>query len=113
MASVVEQVKQQTSQHTDRMAEDFENLKSSFSQFRSDVTELLTQALGFGRHGANMARDGANAAAVAARSHLSDLKDRGYEGVQSVEKRIEDNPLASALIAFGVGFVLAKILTRR
>jgi ElaB/YqjD/DUF883 family membrane-anchored ribosome-binding protein len=113
MASVVEQVKQQTSQHSDRLSEDLEQLKSSFGQLRSDVTDLLTRAMGFGRHGAYMARDGASAAVDVARSRLSDLKDRGYEGVQSVEQRIEENPLTSALIAFGVGFVLAKILTRR
>jgi len=113
MASVVEQVKQQTSANAGQMSDDFEHLKSSFGQLRSDVVELLTQAVGVGRTGAYMARNGANSAVDAVKERLSDLKDRGAERVADVEHRIEENPLTSALIAFGVGFILAKILTRR
>jgi len=114
MASVVENFKDQVSSASSgEMSKDMENLKSSFSRLRNDVVELLTQALGAGKTGAGIARDGTSQAVDSLKSRFSDLKDRGSEGVATVEHQIEENPLASALIAFGIGFVLAKILTRR
>ena len=96
-----------------RMTEDIESIKTGFAQLRRDVMDLLGSALGLGRHGAEAARDNAAGAVDALKSRLADLKDRGADGVSAVEKKIEDNPLPAALIAFGVGFVLAKFLSRR
>ena len=113
MASVSERVDQLSPGSSARVSQELDNLKSSFGQLRQDVSNLLSEAFGLGRTGAGIARDGANTAVESLKSRMSDLKDRGAEQVASVEHRIEENPLTSALIAFGIGFVLAKILTRR
>lgn len=98
---------------SDRMSSDLEHLKSSFSQLRQDVVDVLGQTLGLGRSGADYAKDGANHAMENVKARLAELKQRGADSVSSVEKQIEDRPLQAALIAFGVGFIVAKFLSRR
>lgn len=101
-------------QHAEKqLSSDIESIKSSFSSLRRDVMDLLSNAFGLGRTGAEYARGGASNAVEAMKSRLADLKERGADQVSAVEKKIEDNPIPAALIAFGVGFVIAKILTRR
>jgi len=96
-----------------RMNEDVENLKGSFSQLRHDVVDLLTQAFGLSKTGAEAARDGAHDVVEALKKRLEGVKDRGAAQVATVEKKIEENPISSALIAFGIGYVVAKLLSRR
>ncbi len=96
-----------------RVSEDMESVKQSFSQLRTDVMDLLSNAFGLGKSGAEFAKDGAESAVETLKTKLSDMKHKGAEGMESVEKKIGDNPLPAALIAFGVGFLVAKILTRR
>lgn len=97
----------------DKVAGDVDDIKASFTQLRHDVMGLLNSAFGLGRHGAEAAKDNAADAVESLKSRLNDLKDQGADKVHSFEKKIEDNPLPAALIAFGIGFVIAKILTRR
>lgn len=97
----------------EQMTEDLDSIKSSFTALRRDVMDLLSNAFGLGKSGAEYAKGNAAEAVESMKSCLADLKDRGSDKVHAVEKQIEDNPLPAALIAFGVGFVIAKILTRR
>jgi ElaB/YqjD/DUF883 family membrane-anchored ribosome-binding protein len=100
-----------------KMSSDFDNLKQSFNQLRTDVMTLMRDALGVGKTGASSLGGSAQAAVGSAVSGLKEranrLRDLGADQMHSVEQKIEDNPMTSALIAFGVGFVLAKLLTRR
>lgn len=41
-----------------------------------------------------------------------DLSERAQEGWSELQKQISDNPVQSALIAFGIGFVLSRLLSR-
>ncbi len=91
-----------TEQHTDmhehtgdRFSSDLESLHNSFSQLREDVTSLVHSALGTAKSGADA------------------LKDRGSESMEHVGDKISEQPLLSAAIVFGVGFIVAKLLTRR
>jgi ElaB/YqjD/DUF883 family membrane-anchored ribosome-binding protein len=95
------------------LSSELETVKEGFAQLRQDVVDLFSQAFGLGRSSAYAAKQGATDAVESLKERLADLKDRGAERLEVVEKKIEDNPLPAALIAFGVGFVLAKILTRR
>ncbi|HEY7090945.1 MAG TPA: hypothetical protein VH518_22805 [Tepidisphaeraceae bacterium] len=92
---------------------ELESVKEGFVQLRQDVIDLFSQAFGLGRSKAYAAKQSAADAVDSLKERLAGLKDRGAEQLETVEKKIEDNPLPAALIAFGVGFVLAKILTRR
>ena len=58
-------------------------------------------------------RDSASDAMENLKSKLNDLKDRGADQVAGVGKKIEENPMAAAMIAFGAGFILAKLMRRR
>ena len=113
MDSTLDQAAETLEKSGGRMSDDVESIKSSFSQLRRDVMDLLSNAFGLGKSSAEYAKGNAAHAVEAMKSRLNDFKDRGAEQLGSVEKRIEDNPLPAALIAFGVGFVVAKILTRR
>jgi ElaB/YqjD/DUF883 family membrane-anchored ribosome-binding protein len=99
--------------NVDRMTGDVDDIKSSFVQLRSDVVELFNNAFGLGKHGVGAAKDGAADAMEVLKERLDELKGKGVKKFESVERSIEDNPLPAALIAFGVGFVIAKLFSRR
>ena len=91
----------------------FEALKSDFTQLREDITKLLANALGAGKDGAGMLKDQASTAVSDIKDRLTGIKDRGVESVERVGHKISEHSLMSAAIAFAVGFVLAKLLTKR
>lgn len=113
MSTTMDQAANETKRAGGRVTDDVESIKSSFSQLRHDVLELLGSAFGLGKSGAEYAKDSAGDAVEAMKLRLTDLKERGADRMHAVEKKIEENPLPAALIAFGVGFLIAKILTRR
>ena len=93
--------------------DEMESLKQGLSKLRTDVAELFTHAFGFGRHGAEMARDYSTDAIENVKHRFDEFKSRGVERMHDFEHRVEANPLRSAMIAFGVGFIVAKLLHRR
>jgi len=92
---------------------DLDNLKQSFGQLRTDVMKIVRDAMGVGRDGADSLKDQAGSAVHDVKDRLNRLKDQGANQLNAVEHKIEENPIPSALIAFGVGFIVAKLLTRR
>ena len=100
-----------------QMTDEIEQLKSGFSQLRGDVVNLFTHAFGLGRTGAAAARESAADAMESLKSRLSDWKERGTDSFNTYEKEFEkkvsENPISSALIAFGVGFMVAKMFHHR
>jgi ElaB/YqjD/DUF883 family membrane-anchored ribosome-binding protein len=89
-------------QSTDRFSSDLEELKSSFSQLREDVTTLLSNASGTARSGAGMLKEQAR-----------NMKLRGVESVDEVEHIIIKRPLRSVAMAAGIGFLFALFMRRR
>jgi ElaB/YqjD/DUF883 family membrane-anchored ribosome-binding protein len=83
------------------------------SHMTDDVVDLFTHAFGFGRSSAFMARDSANDAMENLKHKLADLKSRSSDSLGELERKVEQNPISSALIAFGVGFVVAKMFHHR
>jgi len=86
--------------------EDLDALKRDFAALRKDVAALMS-SLG----------DAASAqkqrAFAAAGEKAEQIKEQGAKVVRSVEGEIEARPLTSIGIAFGVGFLLGKLLERR
>jgi ElaB/YqjD/DUF883 family membrane-anchored ribosome-binding protein len=97
----------------DGVSSGLEDLRSDFAQLREDVSKLLANALGAGRNGAAVLKDDASTAAGDIKECLNDIKQRGVESVERIGDKIGEHSLMSAAIAFGVGFVLAKLLARR
>jgi ElaB/YqjD/DUF883 family membrane-anchored ribosome-binding protein len=113
MESKTSRIAEKAENNANRVNDDLENIKSSFNQLREDVAGLLGQAFGLGKHGAGAAREAGVDAMEALKDRLGDLKGQGMKRVETFERKIEDNPLPAALIAFGIGFVIAKVLSRR
>ncbi|MBC7783551.1 MAG: hypothetical protein H7144_06905 [Burkholderiales bacterium] len=92
---------------------ELDSLKESFSQLRTDVVDVLNHAFGLGRSSAEAAKESASDAVVRVKDQISSLKERGTDSLSNVERKIEENPLPAALIAFGAGYLIAKVLGRR
>ena len=58
------------------------------------------------------ARDATDAAAGYAKDAYENSGDTLREGSEAVAKRVQDNPLGALLIAGGIGFALAMLMTR-
>ena len=58
------------------------------------------------------ARDATDAAAGLAKDAMENSGDTFRDGSQAVAKKVQDNPLGSLLIAGGIGFALALLMTR-
>lgn len=95
------------------MQEEIESLRSGFGKLRSDVAELFTHAFGLGKSGAEYAREHGGDTVEQLKHRYADFRRRGADQMTMVEHRIEENPLSSAMIAFGVGFVIARFMHRR
>jgi uncharacterized protein YjbJ (UPF0337 family) len=59
------------------------------------------------------ARDATDAAANYAKDALENSGETFRDGSQAVAKKVQDNPLGSLLIAGGIGFALALLMTRQ
>lgn len=108
----------------DRFADDIDGLKESFSQLKEDLYKMFDDAVGTGKAGARVVGDHANQAYGSAkdqaqyayeeaRKRARELKDRGADQVDMLGEKIAENPLASAAIAFGIGFIISRLMSRR
>src|SRR5436309_7177140 len=92
------------------MRDEVDCLKESFSNLRNDVAELFSHAFGFGKSGASVARDYGVDAMENVKARFNDFKARGTDQMHALEHKVQENPLTSAFVAFGVGFLLAKMM---
>jgi ElaB/YqjD/DUF883 family membrane-anchored ribosome-binding protein len=101
----------------ERIQSDLRDLKNNFNQLKNDVSTIVANAVGATKSSArgsvDVARDQANAAVERARESYEELKAKGTDQYAHLGQLVGDRPVTSALVAFGVGFVLAKFLTRR
>lgn len=85
--------------------QDISQLKDDMTKLKADLASIastLKQEAGErARHGYDRVREAGNHAADYARS-----------GAHAVEHQIEERPLVSVLSAFGIGFVIGKLLDR-
>src|SRR5471032_3366071 len=59
------------------------------------------------------ARDATDAAVGYAKDAYENSGDTFRDGSQAIAKKVQDNPLGSMLIAGGIGFALALLMTRQ
>jgi len=117
MSAIKDDLRQIKDEAKDKLSSDMSDLKSSFSKLRSDVMKLISDSVGVGKSSGYAVKDTAAGAASDAvsgiKDHLTDWQERGGEQVDAIGKKIGENPLASALIAVGVGFLLAKMFSHK
>jgi ElaB/YqjD/DUF883 family membrane-anchored ribosome-binding protein len=101
------------STRTDPVGDEVDNLKDDLQQLKADVVHLFSHAFGLGKTGMDAMSDNAADAMEHLKKRIEKLRQRGADSVAAAGKKIEDNPIQSALIAFGVGFIVAKLLRRK
>ncbi|AGA89038.1 hypothetical protein Thimo_0163 [Thioflavicoccus mobilis 8321] len=96
------------------MNAEIRKLQDDFSTLRGDVSEMMTLLREMGAERVEEAKESANDSLQASRERLrrqaASLRTRGRETVDDLEDTIEGNPLGSVALAFGIGFVVAKLL---
>lgn len=108
----------------DRFVQDIDGLKENLSQLKDDLHRMFDDAVGTGRAGARVVGDQANQAYDSAREQAQwaydrarknarELKERGADQVDMLGEKIAQNPLTAAAIAFGVGFIISRFMSRR
>jgi ElaB/YqjD/DUF883 family membrane-anchored ribosome-binding protein len=95
---------------------ELEQLKSEIANLRADlgaigesVKRMSTEAVGATQA---KVRSAAQDALDEFQSKLNEAKSQSQKAIQNLEREVTENPLTSLAVAFGVGFVLSKILDR-
>jgi ElaB/YqjD/DUF883 family membrane-anchored ribosome-binding protein len=90
--------------------------KSEFDTVRDDLTKLSNDIASLAAALKDGATDTAREQLAAARDRFERLteeaKSRGEEHLDNLAATIEERPLTSVLIAFGVGIILGRLLDR-
>jgi len=83
---------------------------------KTQAAGRVREATGTAQNLYGQAKDTAREAADAAVSYAKDAYGNGgdtfRDGSQAIAKKVQDNPLGSMLIAGGIGFALALLMTR-
>ena len=83
---------------------------------KTEAAGRVREATGTAQNLYGQAKDAAREATDAAVNYAKDAyENSGYtmhDGSRAIAKRVRDNPLGSMLIAGGIGFALALLLTR-
>jgi hypothetical protein len=90
------------------MAEKATRVADELDELRAEV-ERLTTAL---EEAKALIGESIEEGAGTIREKAEDLGARAQEGWKELEKQIVENPVPSALIALGLGFLIARLLTR-
>ncbi|MGP1394869.1 MAG: DUF883 family protein [Inquilinaceae bacterium] len=95
---------------TRNVEQELDALRGDMEKLRGDIGSL-TKTL------RATAEQKASSMAAAAKRNVDELKSEAEvklrEGTRAVESHIEERPLSSVLIAFGVGVVIGKLMDRR
>jgi uncharacterized protein YjbJ (UPF0337 family) len=83
---------------------------------KSQATGRVREATGAAQNLYGQAKDAAREASDSAVSYVKDAYENSgdnlRDGSQAIAKSVRDNPLGSMLIAGGIGFALALLMTR-
>lgn len=96
------------------LAKELEQMRSDMAALRADVAALAKELKKMGSAKAESVKDSLEEEISKGRDALRDLlaeaRVRGLDVKNSVEGRVEEHPYTSLLTAFGVGFVIAKLM---
>jgi ElaB/YqjD/DUF883 family membrane-anchored ribosome-binding protein len=90
-----------------RLEEDFEQVRSDLRSLREDVRELALQMRESGSERISRSLD---AQRERLRQQAGAVRDRGRKYTEELEEQITGHPQSSLAIAFGAGFIAAKLL---
>jgi len=96
-----------------RTQSDFESIAGDVISLKRDLARLMDRV----KNGSYDAGKGSTADAVERLSKDADrvyraLSKHGERSVSAISRRVEEQPLTSVLIAFGVGLISGRLLSR-
>jgi len=98
----------------DQVRKEIDALKNDLAQFRKDIgglTDAVKAVLGEKIDAAKRnTKEKANGAMDDIESKIEDLLAQGSGAVKSAGAKVSEHPGTSLLTAFGVGFVIAKLM---
>jgi len=113
----VDRVRDATESPRERLTEDYAALRSHFFKLREDLSRLISTSFAAGKDGAGavgeVAGEKASHAYDNAKNYAQDVRDSGQSAVDQVTDKIRANPATSALVAFGLGYVVSRLLRNR
>ena len=98
----------------DPIRKEIDELKADLARLREDIAGLTDAVKGVASERVNDARDKATDSAREAwedvARRLDALASQGREAVDQVGQKVGEHPAGSLMAAFGMGFVIAKLL---
>ena len=92
---------------------DFDAIVRDIAALRQDFADLMSQMKSGALKGANGAAEDILGELSDKANHLYDrVTAQGERTVKAVGRQVEERPVVSLLIAFGVGFIASRLLTR-
>lgn len=117
--SAVERVKSEARQALDESGatNDMQALKDDLRSLRADVSNLMESLKGAASSKAkelgSTLKETSDQLGTQVKDVLGSAREKGGQVASDLEARIQERPLMSVLVAFGVGLVLSRILSRR
>ena len=92
---------------------DFDAIIRDVAALRQDFADLMSQMKSGAFKGANEAAENILGQLGDKANHLYDnVSAQGQRSVKAIGRHVEERPIVSLLIAFGVGFVASRLLSR-
>ncbi|MGB3808477.1 MAG: hypothetical protein WA943_00175 [Parvibaculum sp.] len=90
----------------DKAAEELEQLRAEVERLTKDLADAKAMIA------EDAQGDAPEGIRETAEDFAEDLSERAQEGWKELQQQISDHPVPSAFIALGIGFVLARLLSR-
>lgn len=92
---------------------DFDAIIRDVAALRQDFADLMSQMKSGAFKGANEVAENILGQLGDKANHLYDsVTAQGQRSVKAISRQVEERPIVSLLIAFGVGFVASRLLSR-
>ena len=91
----------------------FSEFEAEMAAVRNDLAALREDLAAIARTAASVATEQKDRATEALRDKAEELTEKGEEFVHHIGQEVEARPFAAVAIAFGLGFVVGKLLDRR
>ena len=99
--------------HNAKLQQDIEHLKAELAKVRGDLKDVLSAAKDVSASSATTIKDKVGEKIDDMKEVLEAAKEKGGKVVEKAQTTIQERPLTSVLIAFGVGVLVAKLLSSR
>jgi len=92
---------------------DFDAIVRDIAALRQDFADLMNQMKSGALKGANGVAENVLGDLSDKANHLYDsVTAQGERSVKAVSRQVEERPMVSLLVAFGVGFIASRLLSR-